>query len=67
MDTGTGPTRAELLAAKDANALDRYWVAVTGDRVIDAGLSEVTVHKRRGRETGRSTSGPSSRARAANI
>lgn len=50
-------SRAQLLSAPSADDLDRYWITHKADRLIDAHLSEVTVHRRRGRETGRSTTG----------
>lgn len=49
-------TPAELAGAKDAEALDRYWVQLSADRIIDTGFEEITVRKKHGVERSRSVS-----------
>lgn len=48
---------AELVAVKDPDAIPRYWIKTTPDRLLDTGIDHITVSKRRGRETGRSVTG----------
>jgi hypothetical protein len=47
---------AELAAAKDAEALDRYWVRLNADKIHDTGFEEITVRKKHGVERSRSIS-----------
>lgn len=49
--------RAELIAAASADDMPRYWVNLTVDKILDTGVDQITVRKRRGVETGRSVSG----------
>jgi hypothetical protein len=55
-----GPTpmdRAQLDTVRDVEALDRYWVRLEVDRVVDTGVEEISVRKKRGVERSRSVSG----------
>lgn len=47
---------AELAKASNAEALPRYYVRLAADEVIDLGMEEVTVRKKRGVERSRSVS-----------
>lgn len=60
MNYFSGPyamTAAELVAVKDADALPRYWIKTTPERLLDTGIDHISVSRRRGRETGRSVTG----------
>jgi hypothetical protein len=50
-------SRAELLEVKDVEEMERYWVTMQADRVLDSGIDIVSVKKKRGFETGRSVTG----------
>jgi hypothetical protein len=48
--------QAELDAIEDVAAAPRYFVRVTGSRVLDTGIQQISTRKRAGVETGRSVS-----------
>lgn len=47
---------AQLAAAPDAEALERYWVNLQAEEVMETGIQEITVRKKRGVEQSRSVS-----------
>ena len=49
--------RVELLATPSATELPRYWVNLKTDKVLDTGIDQITIRKRKGFETGRSVTG----------
>ena len=50
-------TKAELDAIGDASTAPRYFARVTASKVIDTGIRQITIRKRRGVESSRSESG----------
>jgi hypothetical protein len=50
-------SRTELDAVRDVESLKRYWVTLEVDRVVDTGVEEISVRKKRGVERSRSVSG----------
>jgi hypothetical protein len=51
-----GTERAELLALKDPDTLERYFVNVSGDEILDTGIQQVTTRTRNGVKTSESVS-----------